>query len=118
MGPMPRATSNGIELEYQMFGDPSNPALLLVNGLGGQMIGWDDEFCELLAGRGFRVIRFDNRDVGLSTWTDAPYTLEDMAADAAGLPDALAIPAAHVVGGSLGRFIGPLGVATPARGIP
>ncbi|HKB18382.1 MAG TPA: alpha/beta hydrolase [Candidatus Dormibacteraeota bacterium] len=105
---MPRATSNGIELEYQMFGDPSNPALLLVNGLGGQMIGWDDEFCELLAGRGFRVIRFDNRDVGLSTWTDAPYTLEDMAADAAGLLDALGIPAAHVVGVSMGGFIGQL----------
>src|SRR5260370_20968361 len=88
MGPMPRATSNGIELEYQMFGDPSNPALLLVNGLGGQMIGWDDEFCELLAGRGFRGIRFDNRDVGLSTWTDAPYTLEDTAAHPPRLPDA------------------------------
>src|SRR5260370_14365788 len=104
MGPMPRATSNGIELEYQMFGDPSNPALLLVNGLGGQMIGWDDEFCELLAGRGFRGIRFDNRHVGLSTWTDAPYTLEDMAADAPGLPDAPGTSAAHVVGVSHGAF--------------
>src|SRR5260370_20277092 len=100
MGPMPRATSNGIELEYQMFGDPSNPALLLVNGLGGQMIGWDDEFCELLAGRGVRVIRFDNRDVGLSTWTDAPYTLEDMAADTPRALQPPRNPGAPVVGGS------------------
>src|SRR5260370_32740200 len=102
MGPMPRATSNGIELEYQMFGDPSNPALLLVNGLGGQMIGWDDEFCELLAGRGFRGIRLDNRDVGLSTLTDAPSPPEDMAARAARPPDAPRTPAAPSVGLSNG----------------
>jgi pimeloyl-ACP methyl ester carboxylesterase len=108
MGPMPRATSNGIELEYETFGDPSSPPLLLINGVGGQMIGWDDEFCELLAGRGFHVIRFDNRDVGLSTWTEDQYTLEDMAADAAGLLGALGFRAAHVMGVSMGGFIAQL----------
>lgn len=102
---MPRANANGIELEYDTFGDPSAPALLLIAGLGMQMVGWDVEFCELLAGRGFRVIRFDNRDAGLSTWPDAGYSLEDMARDAVGLLDALGVPAAHVVGASMGGFI-------------
>ncbi|TMC51869.1 MAG: alpha/beta hydrolase [Chloroflexi bacterium] len=105
---MPRASTNGIELEYETFGAPANPRLLLIAGLGSQMISWNDDFCELLAGRGFHVIRFDNRDAGLSTWMDATYTLDDMAADAAGLLAGLRIPAAHVVGVSMGGFIAQL----------
>lgn len=102
---MPRAKANGIELEYDAFGDPAGAPLLLIAGLGMQMVGWDEEFCELLAGRGFRVVRYDNRDAGLSTWPDATYTLEDMARDAVGLLDALGIREAHVVGASMGGFI-------------
>ncbi|HUZ86931.1 MAG TPA: alpha/beta hydrolase [Candidatus Baltobacterales bacterium] len=118
---MPRVTANEIDIEYQTFGDQAAPPVLLVMGLGAQMISWNDEFCELLAGRGFHVIRYDNRDCGLSTWMDeagpadiagaisgeaAPaYTLDDMAADAVGLLDALGIRAAHVVGASMGGFI-------------
>ena len=116
--------ANGIEIEYQIFGDPDNVAVLLVAGLGVQMLSWDDVFCELLADRGFCVIRFDNRDCGLSTWMDSAgppdiaaafsgdakpaYQLDDMAADAAGLLDALRIPAAHVVGASMGGFLAQL----------
>ncbi len=121
---MPRATANGIEIEFDTIGDPDDPALLLVCGLGQQLIGWDDELCAALADRGFRVIRFDNRDVGLSTKIDAdidvmatlmaafageqveaPYLLSDMAADAVGLLDALDIESAHVVGASMGGMI-------------
>lgn len=105
---VPRATSNGIELEYDTFGDPSGAPLLLIAGLGMQMIGWDDDFCRLLAERGFKVIRFDNRDAGLSTRPEAAYTLDDMAADAVGLLDALGISAAHLVGASMGGFIAQL----------
>jgi pimeloyl-ACP methyl ester carboxylesterase len=110
MGPMPNANAHGIELEYDTFGDPADAPLLLISGLGMQMIGWDEEFCELLASRGFYVIRYDNRDVGLSTWMDsgAGYTLDDMAADAAGLLEALGIRAAHIVGASMGGFIAQL----------
>jgi pimeloyl-ACP methyl ester carboxylesterase len=67
---MPNARANGIDLEYEEFGDPSKPTLLLVMGLGAQMIVWDERFCQLLADRGFHVIRYDNRDVGLSTKFD------------------------------------------------
>ncbi len=123
---MPRVATNGLELEMESFGRESDPALLLVMGLGAQMILWDEAFCEALAGRGFRVIRFDNRDVGLSTRLSsagmpnvmaalaamasgqpvpAPYTLSDMADDTAGLLDALDIGAAHVVGASMGGMI-------------
>ncbi len=108
MSPMPRATANGIELEYQVFGDPQAPPLLLIAGLGAQMLSWDEDFCRLLAGRGFRVIRFDNRDVGVSTWMEGEYSLDDMAADAAALLDTLCIPAAHIVGASMGGFIAQL----------
>jgi pimeloyl-ACP methyl ester carboxylesterase len=110
MGPMPSVKSNGIELEYDTFGDPAGAPLLLISGLGVQLIGWDEEFCELLASRGFHVIRFDNRDVGRSTWMEdgARYTLDDMAADAAGLLKALDIPSAHIVGASMGGFIAQL----------
>jgi len=118
--------ANGIELVYDTFGQPSAPPLLLIMGLGGQMIAWDDEFCAQLAARGYWVIRFDNRDVGLSTKFDqagvpdmaalawaraqgeaiqAPYTLADMADDAAGLLDALGAGSAHVVGVSMGGMI-------------
>jgi len=116
--------ANGIEIEYEIFGDPDGIPMLLVAGLGVQMLSWDDVFCELLAGRGFCVIRFDNRDCGLSTWMDSAgppdiaaafsgdarpaYKLDDMAADAAGLLDALRIPAAHVVGASMGGFLAQL----------
>jgi pimeloyl-ACP methyl ester carboxylesterase len=112
MSRMPRATANGIELEYQELGDAHAPPLLLIAGLGAQMLSWDEDFCKLLAARGFRVIRFDNRDVGLSTWMDdegqGEYSLDDMAADAAALLDALGIPAAHIVGASMGGFIAQL----------
>jgi pimeloyl-ACP methyl ester carboxylesterase len=119
---MATAHVNGIDIEYETFGDPDDPAMLLIMGVGGQLIVWDDELCRQLAGRGFRVIRFDNRDVGLSTkLDDAPppdmmavlqgdrssvaYGLEDMAADTAGLLDALGIDKAHVVGASMGGMI-------------
>jgi pimeloyl-ACP methyl ester carboxylesterase len=115
------AHANGIEIVYETIGDPSNPPLLLVMGLGMQLIHWDRELCELLAERGFHVIRFDNRDSGRSTMIDAPvpdlrrmmlglrvqapYLLEDMADDAFGLLDQLGIEAAHVVGASMGGMI-------------
>src|SRR5579872_7407914 len=110
MGPMPSANANGIEVEYETFGAASAAPLLLIGGLGTQMISWDEEFCELLASRGFHVIRFDNRDAGLSTWMDGGegYSLDDMAADATGLLDALGVKAAHVVGASMGGFIAQL----------
>jgi pimeloyl-ACP methyl ester carboxylesterase len=122
---MPRATVGQIELEYDTFGEREGPALLLVMGLGAQMLSWDEDFCEALASRGFFVIRFDNRDVGLSTKVDAPaidivavvvasmsgakveapYLLGDMASDAWGLLDTLSIERAHIVGASLGGMI-------------
>lgn len=121
---MPRASANGIELEYETFGDPESAPLLLIAGLGSQMISWDDDFCRLLEARGFYVIRFDNRDVGLSARLEAaamphladvlsgdeppPYRLTDMAADALGLLDALGITAAHVAGVSMGGYIAQL----------
>jgi pimeloyl-ACP methyl ester carboxylesterase len=121
-----RVKANGIELVYDTFGESSGAPLLLINGLGGQMISWDEEFCAPLADRGYWVIRFDNRDVGLSTKFDeagvpdvftlmqaqahgeaaqAPYKLRDMADDAVGLLDALGVESAHVVGISMGGMI-------------
>lgn len=111
-----------VRLCYETFGALDAPPLLLVMGLASQMLVWEDDFCEQLAGRGFRVIRYDNRDVGRSTvlrqapvprrWQlalrdpkGAPYSLEEMADDAAGLLDHLDIPAAHVVGASMGGMI-------------
>jgi pimeloyl-ACP methyl ester carboxylesterase len=119
---MATAQANGIELCYDTFGNRADPALLLVMGLGAQMILWNEEFCSQLAERGFFVIRFDNRDVGLSTkieggpapdvqaamngdFSSVTYRLDDMADDAAGLLDALGIPAAHIVGASMGGMI-------------
>ena len=131
------AASNGIRLCYETFGDRTSPPLILIMGLASQMIVWDDEFCAQLAGRGFWVIRFDNRDIGESTrfpneraphvaelvFAQAtglrfrvPYTLRDMAADTIGLLDALGIERAHVVGASMGGAIAQeLAIAYPAR---
>ncbi|MDQ3934425.1 MAG: alpha/beta fold hydrolase [Actinomycetota bacterium] len=112
-----------VELCYEAFGDPSDRPLLLIMGLGTQMIAWHEDFCAELAGRGFYVIRYDNRDVGRSTRFDQvrppkmqelltrrpralAYTLPDMAGDAAGLLDALGLESAHVVGASMGGMIG------------
>jgi pimeloyl-ACP methyl ester carboxylesterase len=131
------ARANGVELCFDTFGDRQAPPLLLIMGLAAQMIAWDDEFCTQLAERGYRVVRFDNRDVGLSTRftaaglpdvmsafalamqgkpVEAPYTLRDMAADAVGLMDTLGIDAAHVVGASMGGAIGQtLAIHHPSR---
>jgi len=114
--------SNGITLAYETFGDPADPPLLLIQGLGMQMLGWPEEFCEQLAAEGFHVVRYDNRDVGHSTHLDsvrAPglqqlatrrfgsdqYSLADMAQDASLLLDELDMAPAHVVGVSLGGMI-------------
>lgn len=114
------AESNGILLCYQEFGDPRDETILLVMGLGMQMLAWDEEFCELLAGRGFHVVRYDNRDTGFSTKLSgrvnipagmlgltgsAVYDVDDMAADARGLLDHLEVGRAHVVGASMGGMI-------------
>jgi len=122
-----------VEIEYDTFGDPAAPALLLVMGLGAQMIAWDEELCERLVERGFFVIRYDNRDIGLSTKFDdgpqpdltallsgdgssAPYLLADMADDAVGLLDALGIARAHIVGASMGGMIvQSIAIAHPER---
>lgn len=121
-----RAEVNGVELAYDTFGDPAQPPILLIMGLGGQMISWHEDFCSRLAGRGFYVIRYDSRDAGLSTrmsgapdvlgmiemWmqgeapqADVPYELADLSADAAGLLTALSLRSAHVVGISMGGMI-------------
>ena len=114
------ASANGIELCYQEMGDPEGEPLLLVMGLATQMIAWDEVFCGMLAERGFRVVRFDNRDIGRSTKLTAAgvpgradlflgrharYLLRDMAADTTGLMDHLGIESAHVVGASMGGMI-------------
>jgi pimeloyl-ACP methyl ester carboxylesterase len=134
---MTAITANGITIEYETFGSPSATPLLLVMGLGAQMTLWPVELCEALVARGYYVIRYDNRDVGLSTKFDAagvpevpaiimammsgkpvnvPYTLHDMAADAMGLLDALGIAKAHIVGASMGGMIAQLIAADyPAR---
>jgi pimeloyl-ACP methyl ester carboxylesterase len=131
------APANGIQLCYETFGDPANPPLVLIMGLATQMIVWDDEFCAQLAARGFWVVRFDNRDIGMSTHLSkartprfaelmfaqatrikfrVPYTLRDMAADTVGLMDALGIRSAHVVGASMGGFIAQeLAIVYPSR---
>ncbi len=119
---MPTIASNGITLAYEIVGDPSAEPLLLIHGLGAQMTDWPDYAVEGLVAQGFRVIMFDNRDVGASTWFDeagepdvaallfgtggsVPYLLSDMAADAAGLLGALGVDSAHVLGVSMGGMI-------------
>ena len=123
------AQVNGLRLAYDSFGDAAKPPLLLVMGLGTQMIAWDEAFCTQLAQRGYYVVRFDNRDIGQSTYlsqagvpnigdllarslagqlidpASVPYTLADMAADTVGLLDALGLQRAHVVGASMGGAI-------------
>jgi pimeloyl-ACP methyl ester carboxylesterase len=95
-----------VELCSDAFGEPDDPPVLLVMGLGAQLVHWPDDLCRLLAGEGFRVIRFDNRDAGLSTHLPGGrYTLEDMAEDAVGLLDTLGVGSAHVVGASLGGMV-------------
>jgi len=122
-----QAQANGITLEYETFGSPADPAILLIMGLGGQLLLWPEALCQALAQGGFYVIRYDNRDVGLSSKIDnagkpnltraglrlllglpvqSGYSLEDMAADAVGLLDALRIRRAHIVGMSMGGMIG------------
>ena len=123
---MPQITANGISIEYETYGDKANPPLLLVMGLGAQLTLWPIELVEALVARGYYVIRYDNRDIGLSQKfgthgipnfrrvalkrmfgirSKLPYRLSDMAADAAGLLDALGIAKAHVVGASIGGMI-------------
>ncbi|WP_405056916.1 alpha/beta fold hydrolase [Kribbella sp. NBC_01505] len=100
--------ANGLKLEYESHGPEDGEAVLLIMGLGGQLTLWPMGFVDLLVQRGFRVIRYDARDVGLSEKVDGAYTLDDMAADAAGLLDALGIGAAHIVGGSMGGMVAQL----------
>lgn len=129
--------ANGITLCWDSFGEPADPPLLLVMGMGAQMVGWDDDFCAMLAAQGYWVIRFDNRDAGRSTRFDhagvpdvtvamtrawlrrpvaAPYLLDDMANDAIGLLDALGIKRAHLVGASMGGGIAQtLAIRRPER---
>ncbi|MHB1090559.1 MAG: alpha/beta fold hydrolase [Ilumatobacteraceae bacterium] len=118
--------SDIIELEYDSFGSPNDPALLLIIGFGAQMVAWETDFCNMLAAGGLHIIRFDNRDCGLSTHLDGvvvdtddviraamfeepippvPYTLSDMTSDAVGLLDYLGIERAHVLGASMGGMI-------------
>jgi pimeloyl-ACP methyl ester carboxylesterase len=123
---MPNVKANGIRIEYDTIGDPAASPLLLIMGLGGQLIHWDEDFCRQLADRGHFVIRFDNRDTGLSTRFEAaglpdmsalldarlqgqsipaPYTLDDMADDAVKLLEVLEIEEAHICGSSMGGMI-------------
>ena len=137
---MPQATVNGLRFEYDIHGAAGDPAVLLIMGFSAQMTMWPMSFVEGLVGRGFRVVRFDNRDIGLSSKLDekgppdigaamtaamtgqryagAPYLLDDMAADAVGLLDALDIARAHIVGASMGGMIAQIVAAKhPAKTI-
>jgi len=134
---MPIAYVNDIEIEYETIGDPNSKPLLLIAGLGSQLLAWSDEFCDKFAENGYFIIRFDNRDVGLSTKFEEagipdmmeiaaaytrgeipnlPYTLEDMADDAIGILDALNIEKAHICGASMGGMIAQIiGYRHPSR---
>ena len=136
---MPQVQANGIDIEYESFGPTDRETVLLIMGLGGQLTVWQEDLCHDLVERGYRVVRFDNRDVGLSTKFDeagmpdmaaifgalmtgakpaAPYSLDDMAADAVGLLDALEIERAHIVGASMGGMIAQLVAANhPERAL-
>jgi pimeloyl-ACP methyl ester carboxylesterase len=103
------ATVGALKLCYSTTGDPARPALLLIMGMGSQLVHWPDAFCQQLADHGYYVVRFDNRDAGRSTHLPgARYSLEDLADDAVGLLDALRIDSAHVVGASLGGMVAQL----------
>lgn len=123
---MAQVDANGIQIEYETFGEPDSPALLLIIGLASQLTAWDEKLCQQLAQQGHYVIRFDNRDAGLSSKIEEagvpdimqtieaqmkgeaispPYTIEDMADDAVGLLDAIGIEKAHVCGMSMGGMI-------------
>lgn len=122
---MPLIQANGIDIEVERFGDPAHPAVLLIMGLGMQLVAWPIEFCTALADAGYHVVRFDNRDIGLSSkwqgrhasiavsalrfWmhlpVDAPYRIDTLATDSIGVLDALGICRAHVVGVSMGGMI-------------
>lgn len=123
---MSAVRANGIQIEYESFGSADAPVIVLIMGLGMQLTSWPDPFCQKLAAAGFRVLRFDNRDIGLSTYFDdrgvpnmmwqfvkarigmrvrGAYDLNDMAADTVSLLDALKIQTAHVVGASMGGMI-------------
>jgi pimeloyl-ACP methyl ester carboxylesterase len=103
---MSTARNGDVEIYYEIFGDPSQPTLLLVNGLGSQCINYAVEWCELFGAEGFQVIRFDNRDVGLSTKLDGvDYSLTDMCGDAVAVLDAVGVDRAHVMGCSMGGMI-------------
>ena len=136
---MPQVQANGITVEYESFGPEDRETVLLIMGLGGQLTMWPTELCEELVRRGYRAVRFDNRDVGLSTKFDeagmpdmaaifgalmtgakpaAPYALDDMAADAVGLLDALGVARAHIAGASMGGMIAQLVAANhPERAL-
>ena len=98
---------SGIELCYESFGDPADPTVLLMHGLGSQLLLWEEDFCRLLVTEGFRVVRYDHRDSGLSTAMSlgASYDLSDMALDAVGLLDHLGVESCHAVGLSLGGMV-------------
>ena len=135
--PPQTARANGIDICYEIFGDAGAEPLLLIMGLGAQMIHWDDDFCRQLAARGFRVVRFDNRDIGKSSYmaggkrltplellklrflkipVAASYKLIDMARDTVGLMDVLGIKSAHLVGASMGGMIAQeIAISFPAR---
>jgi pimeloyl-ACP methyl ester carboxylesterase len=102
---MAQIKSNGIIIEYETFGNYTGRPILLIGGLGDQLIHWDEEFCHSLAETGCYVIVFDNRDSGLSSSCDFPYSLDDMADDAVGLLDGLGIERAHICGTSMGGMI-------------
>jgi len=104
---MPKARNGAVEIEYQTFGDDRPETVLLVNGLGSQMTRWPEAFCEKLVAQGYRAIRFDNRDTGLSTWFQSGerYVLKDMAADAMAVLDAAGVAKAHIAGVSMGGMI-------------
>ena len=101
---MPRAHNGAVELEYQAFGEGPE-TILLVNGLGAQMTRWPEAFCNLLVAKGYRAVRMDNRDAGLSTWLTGPYALTDMSHDAFCVLDAVGVDRAHVAGVSMGGMI-------------
>jgi pimeloyl-ACP methyl ester carboxylesterase len=111
------ATVGALKLCYSTTGDPKRPAMLLIMGLGFQLVHWPDAFCQQLADHGYYVVRFDNRDAGRSTHLPgARYTLQDIADDAIGLLDALKIDTAHVVGASLGGMVAQLiAIRHPSR---